>query len=401
MNTDMTADNILKQLLEKSVDLTEVLKSREVLKTAGGTVLAENHKDINQKTRTKIELAVKDVVEGVKILKEKKMMPLVLAAPDQWRRCPGAGLTSKTAPGLELEAKVESLEKCMTDFIESNKKQMEALTAEVKKTVEIKKTTVIPEITVAGTPVKKRKVSEISAEVEYSTPVGGLAEVRPLFSQVAMAGVQPLHPPGRKAPSTQPVTQQMMQKAVEDAIRQNKEKTKGKSVFRGSSAEAGASSLSADVDLVASGVAKDASAKQLEDYLKAKGIDVVTVECLTKQELVTELKVRSKTFKVTVKAAHHEKAMDPGVWPFRVGVRHYRAPQRAKQGAGEGSWASQSAQAGGRLEDGAWQRQAEGGLGKRQQPRGFKNPSRRQQQISQPVLNMLNMWAGLGEQPAP
>ena len=51
MNTDMTADNILKQLLEKSVDLTEVLKSREVLKTAGGTVLAENHKDINQKTR--------------------------------------------------------------------------------------------------------------------------------------------------------------------------------------------------------------------------------------------------------------------------------------------------------------------------------------------------------------
>ena len=102
MNTDMTADNILKQLLEKSVDLTEVLKSREVLKTAGGTVLAENHRDINQKTRTKIELAVKDVVEGVKILKEKKKMPLVLAAPDQWRRCPGAGLTSKTAPGPEL-----------------------------------------------------------------------------------------------------------------------------------------------------------------------------------------------------------------------------------------------------------------------------------------------------------
>ena len=51
--------------------------------------------------------------------------------------------------------------------------------------------------------------------------------------------------------------------------------------------------------------------------------------------------------------------------------------------------------------DVAGQRQPEGGLGKRQQPRGFKNPSRRQQHISQPVLNMLNMWAGLGEQPAP
>ena len=106
--------------------------------------------------------------------------------------------------------------------------------------------------------------------------------------------------------------------------------------------------------------------------------------------------MRSKTFKVTVKAAQHEKAMDPSVWPFRVGVRHYRAPQRARQGAGDGSWASQSAQSGGRQEDGA-----DGGMRLQQKQRGFKNPSSRQHQISQPVLNMLNMFAGIGEQPAP
>ena len=72
MNTTMTAENILKQLLEKSVDLTEVLKSREALKAAGGLEIAGHYKDINQDTRRSMELAVKDVVKGVKILKEKR-----------------------------------------------------------------------------------------------------------------------------------------------------------------------------------------------------------------------------------------------------------------------------------------------------------------------------------------
>ena len=192
-----------------------------------------------------------------------------------------------------------------------------------------------------------------------------------------------------------------MKNAIENAIRankSNKEKPKGRNMFHGSSAEAEASSLSADVDLVASGVAKDATEKKLEDFLKAKGIEVVKVECLTKQELITDNKVRSKTFKVTVKAAQHEKAMDPRVWPFRVGVRHFRAPQRARQGAGDGSWASQSAQAGGRLDDG--QLQGSGGQGRRQN-RGPKNPSSRQTQLSQPALELLNSWAVLGEQQAP
>ena len=125
--------------------------------------------------------------------------------------------------------------------------------------------------------------------------------------------------------------------------------------------------MAADVDLVASGVAKDATEKQLEDFLKAKGIDGAKVECLTKQELITEQKVRSKTMKVTVKAAQLKKAMDPSVWPFRVGVRHYRAPQRSNRGAGDGSWASQSAQTGGRLEDGGRQGGGNKGQGWRQQ----------------------------------
>ena len=283
---------------------------------------------------------------------------------------------------MELETKIESLEKSMTDFMDSNKKQIEALTAKVRKNVETRKTTEVPEITIdSPVPGKKRKSSEITVEGEvYSTPAGGMAPARPSFSQVAMTGVLPLHPPGRNPPTAQPITKQMMKTAIENAIKskeRTKEKPKGRNVFHGNAAEADASSLAADVDLVASGVAKDATVKQLKDFLKAKGISVVKVESLTKSELITEGKVRSQTMKVTVKATHHEKAMDPSMWPYRVGVRHYRAPQRPRQGAGDGSWASQSAQSGGRLEEG--QTQGARGRGRRQQRYSIsENPASRQ-----------------------
>ena len=130
MSRDTTAENILKQLLEKSVDITEITKSREALKTAGGPELIELHKELNHKTRRSVELAVEDVVKG-----DNKKMPLVLAGPDQLRKCPGAGSTSLTASAPELQAKVESLKKCMTDFIESNKKQMEVTGRQKSKIV--------------------------------------------------------------------------------------------------------------------------------------------------------------------------------------------------------------------------------------------------------------------------
>ena len=193
----------------------------------------------------------------------------------------------------------------------------------------------------------------------------------------------------------------MMNTAIENAWKlkeTNKDKQKGRNVFRGNAAEADASSLAADVDLVASGVAKDATVNQMKNFLIAKGLNVVKVESLTKPELITEGKVRSQTMKVTVKATHLEKAMDPSMWPYRVGVRHYRAPQRSRQGAGDGSWASQSAQSGGRLEDS--QTQSSGGRG-RKHYNNSKNPASRQLQVGQPGLEVQNMFTGIGDQPAP
>ena len=98
-------------------------------------------------------------------------------------------------------------------------------------------------------------------------------------------------------------------------------------------------SLAADVDIVAFGVAKTAEPEHLEKFLKDRGVEVEKIECLTNIELIKEGKVKSKTMKVTVKASEHEKAMNPDVWPRRVGVRYYKAPSRRpgqEEGGGQG-----------------------------------------------------------------
>ena len=76
--------------------------------------------------------------------------------------------------------------------------------------------------------------------------------------------------------------------------------------------------LAADVALVASGVSRDASGEQLKEFLINKGISVVTVEKLTREEV----EARTNTFKVVIKPCDYEKAMKPEIWPYRVGVRH-------------------------------------------------------------------------------
>ena len=45
--------------------------------------------------------------------------------------------------------------------------------------------------------------------------------------------------------------------------------------------------------------------------------------------------------RVTVKASEHKKAMNPDMWPFRVGVRLYKTQPRRRNTENE-SWSSQA-----------------------------------------------------------
>ena len=73
--------------------------------------------------------------------------------------------------------------------------------------------------------------------------------------------------------------------------------------------------LAADANLVASGVSKDATCEQLKEFIESKGVKVTEIELISNAP-----ERRTNTFRVAIKAADYDKAMQPEVWPCRVGV---------------------------------------------------------------------------------
>ena len=61
--------------------------------------------------------------------------------------------------------------------------------------------------------------------------------------------------------------------------------------------------------------------KKFSDYLKNKDLDIVNCELLTNPTAID--KVRSLSFKVTIKAEDLEKASVASIWPFRVVIRKF------------------------------------------------------------------------------
>ena len=73
--------------------------------------------------------------------------------------------------------------------------------------------------------------------------------------------------------------------------------------------------LAANANLVASGVSKDATCDQLKEILEFKGVKVTEIQLISNAP-----ERRTNTFRVAIKAADYDKAMQPEVWPCRVGV---------------------------------------------------------------------------------
>ena len=146
--------------------------------------------------------------------------------------------------------------------------------------------------------------------------------------------------------------------------------------------------LAADANLVASGVSKDATGDQLKGFLENKGVNVTEIELISNAP-----ERRTNTFRVAIKAADYDKAMNPEVWPYRVGVRRF-IPRRPKS-----DWASQSAQSGGNILSASHGRQyhslpsGHGNHGSRNQPQhdvrvGHGAPSN--EQFYLPTQNRFN-----------
>ena len=102
--------------------------------------------------------------------------------------------------------------------------------------------------------------------------------------------------------------------------------------------------LTADVNLVASGVSKDATPEQLKEFIVSKGINVTDIELLTNHKA----EARSFSYRIAIKPADYEKALQPDVWPYRVSVRLYKPKRWQPQ---QTSWNQQSSQTGGNVQD--------------------------------------------------
>ena len=114
---------------------------------------------------------------------------------------------------------------------------------------------------------------------------------------------------------------------------------------------------------------------------------------MTKEDLLKENKVRSKTMKVTFKAFEVEKAMQPDMWPFRLGVRYFKAEsRRPSREGGSMSWKEQSAQSGGRVPEGRDRRPSTGSGHLQNAPPGSNEWSRNRRNRYQNIggWNVLN-----------
>ena len=217
----------------------------------------------------------------------------------------------------DVMGKVIELEKAMSASMECQREQMAQFKQELaaSKRVEVR-SPCLPSITLtADTPSKKRRVSESEDQVQgqsYAGAAGGHG------GAAAVAGVQPLNTQHGFG-MLQSLLQQKPQKPQRNICY-------GNAKTSGVGASATDTMLAADVSLVASGVGKGCSTDNLKDFLAGKGINAVEVEMLTKKEVIEQ--VRTLTFRVSVKAADYEAALKPEVWPYRVGVRHYKAPKR-------------------------------------------------------------------------
>ena len=336
MNTE--GCDIWRGLAERNWLDSEVTHAKEALSSACGDVLTTLVPEFKTR-RQKKEKEIEDIRKAIVALQINNRMPLVLASTGMMKRCPPAWGQPATATTQDVMGKVHMLEEVMTNHMEQQRKQMESLSQQItamRGTGTLPKIPGKPDLAIdlTDTPSKKRKLAESTGQTSYAAAAGA-----------AVGGVHPL-PHGTQQQPSMSQLQQVFQQQINPRIPPRSPRNICFGTAKSSGDQNIENMLAADVDLVASGVSKDCSDDDLSQFLKGKGIETVAVETLTRTEILDQ--VRTKTFKITVKAAQYEAALKPEVWPYRVAVRHYKAPRRQ-----ETTGSGQSGRVGGLIDKGS------------------------------------------------
>ena len=327
---DQHGSEIWRPLAEKNWLEGEISAAKEALRAVCGQELLTLYPEFktNRQGPNKKSKEIEDIIKAIQALQSNNSMPLIIASSGMMGRCPSSWGQPANPSSQDLMEKVHMLEEVMSTFMEQQRKQMDKLTGELataRVTAPRTPGLHVPPIIAVDSPAKKRKFE--AAQSDGASYAGAV-----------LGGVKPL---GQQQQNSIRVIQSLLQQ--QNSPRQNKNICFGTAKTSGN--EGNEKLLAADVDLVATGVGKDCTNDDLKDFLQGKGIDAVAVETLTRDEVLPN--VRTKTFRITVKAAQYEKSLNPDVWPYRVAVRHYRAPKRP-----ESTWGNQSGRTGGLVDRG-------------------------------------------------
>ena len=335
----------------------EVMEAKEALWKVCASKVDIIGKLVNRSTSDKKSVTIGDIGDAMTKLKDKGVMPLLLGSSLMLQRVPCYNTTNKDDSDISaVMTRVKGLEDCMNEYMKQQTSQMENLSSSVIKmsTATAFSTNTNSNTDNNGKPLgpgtsffqqqreridslsKKHKLDDDEVEVFQTPPVN---PPNPKVSQT-------FQPSGRVAPPAYPVLQpagisplpqaptyaQTMQTGMVMNTNQTGQqppppRPRKQSTLLYGQAKTGKDNrtqlLAANVNLVASGVSKAATGNQLKEFLEDKGIKVAEIECMTYHP-----DARTNTFRVAIDIADYEKALNAGVWPYRVAVRPFRPARK-------------------------------------------------------------------------
>ena len=285
---------------------------------------------------------LQDIHKAMTILNEQNVLPMLLCSSPMIGEFPAFHCDSEKMTFADVVSKIKVVENSLGAFMKQNSEQMKALNDTIvtlnvpprqapmvmnpaaRHVRTIQGTGSSPsDLIDLGTPGKKRKIGE------DGTGIPPLAAPSPSFLNVA----------SRNMP---PASRQQLSNASAYTPRGPSQRRNSTIVY-GSSRANGNLELAADVNLVASGVSRDATPDQLKSFLISRGLRVTDIELLTN---FRRAEARSFSYRIAIKADDYEKALNADIWPHRVGVRLFK---NRRNFLNHSSWASQSAQTGGNV----------------------------------------------------
>ena len=245
---------------------------------------------------------ISDLIKMLKILDETQETPILLATPIQMSMCP-IGLNNSEDKD-DVKSVVEKFHDDIMKVLKKNSDDIALLKSEKAFS--------------RRTPSVRRN-SESFFQDDDTNSRKKIRTDNNLSKDLGMKSVESAMQNSQSSTSIPSNEWSTVARKPPSKSNQSKNNSKPKNILVGS---ADNKELSANVSLVARGLSKGTTTDKLSEHLKDSGIETVSISQLTKPEVLDN--VNSLTFKVTLKAADLDNALNPSIWPYRCSVRYFR-----------------------------------------------------------------------------